>query len=131
MLNYFNENKDLHFGRQNEALVKRYGKRKAFIAGHNSTDRYHVRLHFDIYKTKCKEAGLPVHHHAIPRDIWKKLQEKAQGKTKGTGQQTLDASFKRVDVPKGFTQDGILHAVAKFVAVDDQVRSSPIPGNVG
>ena len=53
-----------------------------------------------------------------------------QGKTKGTGQQTLDASFKRVDVLKGFTQDGILHAVAKFVAVDDQVHSSSILGNV-
>ena len=37
------------------------------------------------------------------------------------GQTTLDGKFPKRTSPQEFTRDGILHAVAQFIACDDQV----------
>jgi hypothetical protein len=56
-----------------------------------------------------------MNHHAIPPKLAKIL-EKAE---KAKSQTTLDDIVAKR--PDTFTRDGILHAVAQFVACDDQV----------
>ncbi|KAF8237002.1 hypothetical protein L208DRAFT_1250077, partial [Tricholoma matsutake] len=62
------------------------------------------------------------HHWAIPRPIWKKMQEAKSG-VKGDRQGTLDKLLRKPNVPLVFTQDNVLHSVTQFVAVDDQSLS--------
>jgi hypothetical protein len=94
------------------------GKRTAFFTGGNSTCRAHIRCHYDVYKQRCKEKNIPENHHAIPRDKWKEMQI---AKLKGKKQVKIDEVLERSTAPKEFTREGILHAVAQFVACDDQV----------
>ncbi|KIK91932.1 hypothetical protein PAXRUDRAFT_126493, partial [Paxillus rubicundulus Ve08.2h10] len=44
-------------------------KWKAFHVGSNSSCRQHIRGHYDLYATRCADAGLREHHHAVPREI--------------------------------------------------------------
>ena len=78
---------------------------------------HHCQMHFDVYKEKCKEAKLPLHHHAFPPKIWKMLTKKGKGKE---GQGMLQ--FAKVKVLKEFSEDGILHAVTQFVICNDWVH---------
>ena len=105
--------------------MKLNGKRKAFLKGSNSSCRFHIRQHFALYKEKCNEADIPIAHWAIPRPIWKAMEEeKAVAErgvmTKKKGQQLLD--FASVVGPREFTRAGILEAVAKLIATNNQVR---------
>jgi Mn-containing catalase len=100
-------------------MTKREGMQKAFLKGSNSSCRGHARQHWELYQLKCKENDIPIHHWAIPRVIWKAREKERQLKGK---QPKLDGTFERVTGPKEFTRDGVLHAVAQFVACDDQVR---------
>ena len=75
--------------------MKLNGKRKALLKGGNSSCRFHIRQHFALYKEKCDKADIPVVHWAIPRPIWKAMEEeKAVAErgimTKKKGQQLLD-----------------------------------------
>jgi hypothetical protein len=94
------------------------GKRAAFFTGGNSTCRAHIRSHYQIYKQRCKDNDIPENHHAIPRDIWKEMQA---AKMKGKKQVKIDDILGKSTAPQEFTREGILHAVAQFVACDDQV----------
>ena len=91
--------------RKDEALILKQGKRAAFMTGGNSTCRYHVRAHWDVYKVKCSEANLRLHHHAIPCEVWAEITkqgEKTPDEKRGKGgQQTLD--FPRGTGSKEFT----------------------------
>ena len=109
--------------RSNEPLVKKKGLRAAFITGRNSTCRYHVRKHYNVYSTRCKEARIAEHHWAVDRNVWEMMQAKATGKT-GKTQTKIDAMFGKGSLPKEFTRDGILHAVAQFIICDDQVSAN-------
>lgn len=65
-----------------------------------------------------------MNHWAIPRAIWKvmekeKEEEETSQSTKKQMQQTLD--FKTMTGPREFTRSGVLHAVAKFIATNNQV----------
>ena len=65
-----------------------------------------------------------MNHWAIPRDIWKEMEEdkeaKEQGRlTKKQQQQQLD--FKTVTGPCEFTREAVLHAVTKLIATNNQV----------
>jgi hypothetical protein len=113
----------LTVNREDKALILKHGRQRAFLTGHNSTCRYHLRGHWDVYKAACGKASLALHHHAMPRNIWEALvnREKAKDNEKKKGQQTL--SLTKITGPKEFTRGGILHAVAQFVVCDDQVRS--------
>ena len=111
--------------RIDERFIKMNGKRKAFFKGGNSTCRLHIRQHFELYKERCKKEDIPVHHWAIPRSIWRDMEEEkeaqAQGRlTKKQQQQKLD--FKNVTGPLEFTREGILHAVTVLIATNYQVN---------
>ena len=93
--------------------------------GGNSSCRLHVRVHYNLYKEKCQTTEIPVHHHAIPWDIWRNIVVKKEGK-KIQVQQTLDMSLTKIIGPKEFTRDGILHAVAQHVVCDDQMSPRSI-----
>ncbi|KIJ90586.1 hypothetical protein K443DRAFT_116388, partial [Laccaria amethystina LaAM-08-1] len=64
-----------------------------------------------------------VSHWAIPREIWKVMEEnkalEEQGRqTKKKKQQILD--FKTVTGPREFTRSGILHAVVALILMNNQ-----------
>jgi hypothetical protein len=110
--------------RDDEAFVKSNGKRRAFFKGGNSTCRFHLRGHYKKYKEKCDAADIPVNHWAIPRNIWKVMEEakelaKKGRKTKKQAQQLL--AFETMVGPREFTRAGTLHAVAKLVTTNNQV----------
>lgn len=94
------------------------GKRSAFFTGGNSTCRAHIRSHYNEYKERCKEKDIPENHHAIPREILKKMEEE---KSTGKKQGKIDNIFDKSTAPQEFTREGVLHAVAQFVVCDDQV----------
>jgi hypothetical protein len=100
--------------RANPKLVELDGLRKCFLTGGNSTLRQHCRKHYELYKDKCEKAGIPVNHHAIPP----KLAQILDAAAKAESQMTLEDVFKR---PEIFKEEATLHAVAQFVACDDQV----------
>jgi hypothetical protein len=65
-----------------------------------------------------------MNHWAIPRDIWKVMEEEkeaiARGRlTKKQQQQQLD--FKTVTGPREFTRADVLHSVTKLIATNNQV----------
>lgn len=101
------------------------GKRKAFHKGGNSSCRFHIRQHYKVYKKKCEDAGIPVAHWAIPRPIWKAMEEeKEEAKrgqvTKKKTQQLLDLAS--VTGPREFTRARTLEAVTKLIATNNQVQ---------
>src|SRR5258708_955657 len=93
---------------------------KAFHIGGNSSCRTHIRKHYELYKQQCKDGNIPENHHALPQPLWKELQE-AKKNPKAAQQGKLDGAFKPIKGPAEFTREGVLHAVARFVACDDQV----------
>ena len=97
----------------------KYGHCKAYLTGHNLSCHCHIQLHYSTYKQKCKEAKVRIHHHAIPRDIWKQMISKNGKKAKV--QEKLNESALKITGPEEFTKDGILHATTQFVVCDDQV----------
>jgi hypothetical protein len=115
-------NKSLTKDRADVGFVNKQGKRKAFHVGGNSSCRAHIRRHYQLYKQRCKDGNIPENHHAMPRALWKELQE-ARKNPKAMQQGKLDGAFKATKGPVEFTREGVLHAVAQFVACDDQVRS--------
>jgi DNA-binding LacI/PurR family transcriptional regulator len=93
-------------GRNDEKFVAKNGKRKAFHIGGNSSCRAHLRQHYNLYKERCEKADIPLNHWAIPRTVWKKMEEEkaeeVRGRlTKKAQQQQLD--FKAVTGPREFT----------------------------
>ncbi|KAF8952934.1 hypothetical protein BDZ97DRAFT_1648286, partial [Flammula alnicola] len=64
-----------------------------------------------------------INHWAIPREIWRVMEDEKEAEkrgqlTKKKQQQLLD--FKTVTGPREFTRAGILHAVAKLIATNNQ-----------
>jgi DNA-binding LacI/PurR family transcriptional regulator len=89
-------------GRDDKKFVAKHGKRKVFHIGGNSSCQAHLRQHYDIYKKRCEEKGIPINHWAIPRTVWKKMEEEKvvetrERLTKKQLQQQLD--FKSVTSP--------------------------------
>jgi hypothetical protein len=96
---------------------KEVSERKAFSTGGNSSCQSHIRQHYKLYEDRCEKAGIPENYHAIPRQLWKKMQEE-----KKLNQLTIEDMVKIEHIPmsKQFTRDGALHAITRFVACDDQ-----------
>ena len=108
--------------RADEHFIKLHSKRKAFFKGGNSSCRMHIRQHFELYKEKCEKGDIPIHHWAIPRSIWKEMEDEKEAKERGQltkKQQQLD--FKTVTGPREFTRAGTLHAVTMLIATNYQV----------
>jgi hypothetical protein len=124
MLKMMVDEKDSQRHREDVRLMKKESLRKAFYTGGNSTCRAHIRNHYDVYKMRCQKENIPENHHAIPRPLWKRMQaDKKQVKL--MTQTKLDVAVHLVNRPQTFTREGVLHAVAQFIACDDQVRLSP------
>jgi hypothetical protein len=60
---------------------------------------------------------------AIPRVLWKEMEEQKKGKAGGARQSNLDGQFESLSAPKVFTCEGVLEAIAKHIICDDQVRA--------
>jgi hypothetical protein len=108
--------------RDDERFLKLQGMRKAFFKGGNSSCRLHLRQHFVLYKERCEKAGVPINHWAIPRPIWKEMQEEKEADkqvTKKQEQQQLN--FKAVTGPREFTRKGVLQSVTELIATNNQV----------
>ncbi|KAF8190134.1 hypothetical protein BJ912DRAFT_1022250 [Pholiota molesta] len=69
--------------KNDDRFLKIHGKRKAFHKGGNSSCRLHIRQHYDIYSEKCEQAGIPINHWAIPREIWKVMEEEREAEKQG------------------------------------------------
>jgi hypothetical protein len=109
------------FDRNDEEFVKKNGQRKAFFTGSNSSCRQHIRQHYPIYQKRCKDAKIPEDHWAIPRPLWREMEEAKKGK-KAVKQGTLDGTLVEAPTIPVFTRENVLHMVTQYVAVDDQVR---------
>ena len=113
--------------RVDENFVKKHGKRKAFHVGGNSSCRAHLRQHYDVYKERCEKENIPVNHWAIPRPIWKKMEEAKEEEERGRltkKKQQQQLGFKKVTGPVEFTRGGVLNAVTKLIATNDQVSNT-------
>jgi hypothetical protein len=110
--------------RNNEEFVKSNGMKKAFHKGGNSSNRFHIRQHYSIYKDRCEKEKIPIHHWATPPNIVKATKAAADAAAAGEdakeGQQKL--GFLPMVGPREFTRAGTLHAVANLIATNNQVR---------
>jgi len=98
--------------------------RRAFHKGSNLSCRLHIRQHYNIYKERCEKADIPINHWAIPRDIWRIMEEEKEAEERGRmskkeKQQLLD--FRKVTGPCEFTRANVLQAVATLIATNNQV----------
>jgi hypothetical protein len=112
--------------RNNNDFVKLNGKRKAFFKGGNSSCRFHIRVHYKIYKERCEKADIPINHWAIPRPIWKSMKEEkdqVKGGRMSNKQKQQELDFKTITGPREFTRAGILDAVAKLIVTNNQVSN--------
>lgn len=108
--------------REDEVYCQKFGKRKAFHVGGNSSCRAHIRSHYALYELRCGEQNIAENHHAVPRDI--PVQERKRKKQlEGSDQPTLDNMFHRVAGPRSFSREEVLKCVAQFVVCNDQVRA--------
>jgi hypothetical protein len=99
--------------------VKSRGLRKAFFCGSNTSCRQHIRQHYTIYQQRCSEQSLTENHRAIPPYILREREEAKKPKKKQTN---LDAIVVKEKRATDFSREGILEAVAKLIACDDQVN---------
>ncbi len=60
-----------------------------------------------------------MNHHALPQQIYRQM--KVDKKVTGAAQQMLDGVLEKLQDMKTYTRDGATHAVAQFVACNDQV----------
>jgi hypothetical protein len=106
-----------HLPRNRAKVVKGDGLWKCFLVGGNSTLRQHCWQHYELYKERCEEANIPVNHRAIPPKI-------VQMGRKDSTQTMLDDRVVNVNRPENFKHEGLLRAMAQFIACNDQVSRS-------
>lgn len=96
---------------------KELAKGPALITGGTSGCRSHIRSsHYEEYSKRCKEANIPEHEHAVPFHI---LEARKSASTKVAQQTQL--AFKASKMPKAFTPEGILRAVAVHIVCNNEV----------
>ena len=107
--------------RGSDELMKKHSKVKAFFTGGNSSCRYHIRQHYDLYKEQCENANIPEHHWVIPQPLWKEMQALKNG-IKVEKQANLDVIVLKAKGPCKFIHNGLQDAITWFITCDDQVR---------
>jgi hypothetical protein len=107
--------------RKDVELVRKYGKRRAFFLGANSSCRSHIRQHYDYYQRRCKETNTAENERAVLPEILKQRQNK---EAEVMVQAKLDTMLqKKDDGPKEFTRPAIVHATTQLVACGNLVRA--------
>ena len=101
---------------------KSKGLHKALFCGSNTSCHQHIHQHYAIYQQWCKEQGLPENHRAVPPQILKEREAMKSPKK----QTTLDLIVTKGKHPAEFSREGVLEAVAKFIACNDQVSQISI-----
>jgi len=84
----------------------------------------HIRQHYELYIQKCEKANVPLNHWAIPRDIWRVMEEEKEAEKRGRltkKQQQQRLTFQTVTGPREFTRAAVLHAVTKLIATNHLV----------
>lgn len=107
---------NLTVSRKDPALSRTKDLKKAFLSGGNSTCRAHIRRHYEFYSQRCKEEGIEESERCVPANILRARKSQTQVLT-----QTKLNMGGTESAPKEFSHKGILRAVTKFVACDDQV----------
>lgn len=110
--------------REDSTIVKSKGLRKCFQLGGTSACRVHARTHYTKYAKRCKGAGVPEHHWAVPRKIQKQRVNEAENNLNGDTGQLLSKGFKPLPQfrgPEKFSKESVLENVAKFIVCTDQV----------
>jgi hypothetical protein len=96
-------------------------RRACFLKGGNSTCRGHIAgFHFTEYERRCKAQNLKLNHRCIPEDV-----ARARSKKEKEGPVQMKLEFGKAIAVAEFTREGVLDAVAKFIACDNQVRLHP------
>jgi hypothetical protein len=54
--------------------------------------RFHIRQHYEIYKERCEKEDILINHWAIPRPIWKAMEEKKTVRGKRPVDKEADAA---------------------------------------
>jgi hypothetical protein len=91
--------------------------RGSFLHGSNSTYCGHIASHhFDEYEKQC-DAAIP----KIVMNFWYIPEWARKAKEKGKGKEQTWLGFSKVKGPGEFSREGILEAVAKLIACEDQV----------
>ncbi|KAI0269521.1 hypothetical protein BGY98DRAFT_937844 [Russula aff. rugulosa BPL654] len=108
----------------NKGLLKG-GEKRAFFTGGNSSCQAHIRGHYEIYKEQYKDGNIPENHHTLPWDIYRQM--KLNKKATRAVQLTLDGVLEKLPDAKIYTRDGMTHAIAQFVACDDQTTQKDLP----
>lgn len=111
--------------RGDRELIKQVGEQKMFYTGGNSSCRAHIWQHYELYKQCCKDKDIHENHHVLPHQLWKQLEE-IKHNPKAKSQAKLDGAFEMVDQPLHIMWEGVIEAVGKFVACDDQVSVQSI-----
>lgn len=97
-------------------------KRNTFFVGGSSGCQFHARTHFPIYKARREAAGIKLHHHALPRKLFRAMRKEEMAKAKGgTRKQSKLDNVVVKEKKTEFTCENLLHEVAKFVVCNDQV----------
>ena len=110
---------ELTMCRESEGRLASDGKlQKAFLTGGNSTCHTHICQHYDLYKKRCKKKNILENHHALPRSLYKKLEEE-KGHISAT-QPKIVEMLEPAPRPQQFSRDMLLHAEAQFIVCDDQ-----------
>ena len=99
-----------------------------FYTRGNSSCRAHMQQHYELYKQCCKTKDICENHHVLPCQLWKQLEE-IKRNLNAKSQVKLDGTFEKVNQPLQFMQEGVIDAVGKFVACDDQVSVQLISAN--
>jgi hypothetical protein len=112
--------------RADATFMSKHGPRRCFHVGGNSSCRQHIRTHYNMYRARCAEGSIKMSDWAIPRPLWREMEEKKKANQSVVRQGNLSDHFERQSVPKTFTREGALEAVAKFIVCDDQVVCVPL-----
>ena len=110
---------DLLFNREDEVFVQKFGKRKTFHLGSNSSCHQHICVHYEMYQQCCATDNILENHHAVPWEIL----DAQQDMKKDSEQTSLDGLFPKCPGPRAFLQDEVLKCMAEFIVCDDQVGS--------
>jgi hypothetical protein len=77
-----------------------------------------------MYKERCEKGGIAMSHHAIPRHVLRMIEDENEAKKNGRKSEKKTQQhlkFGIVTGPREFTRAGILNAVTKLIATNNQV----------
>ncbi|KAF8622594.1 hypothetical protein AX15_006893 [Amanita polypyramis BW_CC] len=106
--------------RDDKSFVTSNGLHCAFFTGSNTSCHAHICNHYDLYKAKCEAEGIKMKDRCIPHAVWQRMQQATGAGVVSSMQSTLDGMLQLLKVPKEFSREALLHALAQLITCDDQ-----------